>query len=416
MKKTRFLLIILLLAALLAACGGDNAPAANTNDGGEEAAVAEATEAEPTPAPTETPEPEPTETPVPTETPEPEPTETPQPEPTAEPADEEEEEEEEEATESEGAIGALDLSFPDTDASDFDSYVIAFNLEFTSRDAEDGAPTQSMVADMRFDNTIPAVSMDLELEGIEGTEEFNMISMAEIGDTAYMSLPGMGCVTSSAAEAALFEENPFEEMMSPESILDELELQDAEEVGEETINGIETTHYTFDETFLDDPEGEIESAEGHIYIAQDGGYVVRMVMDVEGALPDFAQEGTDSFGALHFEFDVSNINEPVEIGIPAGCEDNGAGSDLPMPDDAYEVSSFAGFLSYKTDMAKEDLVAFYEEALAEAGWTANEEESMDLGSLVSMTYNKDGETLTVTITEEEGSEALTVLLMEETPE
>ena len=58
----------------------------------------------------------------------------------------------------------------------------------------------------------------------------------------------------------LLDENPFGDVVNPETFLDEIDR--ATRIGEETVNGVDVIHYTFDETAMKD-QGDFEEAEGH---------------------------------------------------------------------------------------------------------------------------------------------------------
>ena len=82
--------------------------------------------------------------------------------------------------------------------------------------------------------------------------------------------------------------------------------------------------------------------------------------------------------------------------------------------DAYESSSFGGVITYKTETAFADAVAFYQESLGEDGWVYQEGESNILeDSTALMFFGKNGRSLTVTITAETGTQAFLIVLFEE---
>jgi hypothetical protein len=89
-----------------------------------------------------------------------------------------------------------------------------------------------------------------------------------------------------------------------------------------------TDHYT-----IDDPEnfadGELEDLEdvtienADVWIAQDGGYLVKMDVVVTGT----DAEGME--GAITIQYDLQDINEIDEIVLPEACAN---ATDLSLPD------------------------------------------------------------------------------------
>jgi hypothetical protein len=280
--------------------------------------------------------------------------------------------------------------------------------------------TQVIRATIIVSTDPPQSQMTFAFEGA-GVEEMagmDSMSMTQIEGTSYMNVPEFGCISMSATEA----EDAFAESLDANEFLED--IGDAELVGEETINGIETLHYTFDETAIQDETTQFTSAQGDVYIAKEGNYVVRFRIEGEGNVADMGmaiaeeEEGTDTepmIGLMVVQMDLTNVNEPVSITIPAECENSGlADADYPVLEDAYESGSFGGIVTYKTNTPFADAVTFYQESLAAAGWVYQEEASFIMeGSTALMYFDQGDRSLTVTITEDTGTEAFVVVIFEE---
>jgi len=419
-KQIRWLLIALLLLSLvLVACGGANEePAANTNTAVTDNTTEET--ADTAPEPTAVPEePEATAEPEPTAVPE-EPTAAPEPtavpeEPTAAP----EVMEEEESIDLGSVLQGLTLSSADDAATDtaVNSYAYELIMTFNTTDESGAEVTQSVNMSVAYSNDPPAANIIMLAEGVDGADEFGQITMAQTGDTVYMVIPELGCITQTTADMDLLSDgNPLGDTFSPETLFEEFDISEAKRVRpDEEINGIEVEHYTFDETAIDDPESEVKEVNGDVYIAKDGGYLVRMVVSGIGQFEGFDGD-TPSDGAVSFEYNLTSYNEPIEVLIPTECENAGAAVDLPMVDDAYEVTSFAGFVSYKSDIAFDEIIAFYEGVLADAGWVKDEDASYSFSGTASMSYTKEQETLTVMISQETDGGPQSVMLITEESE
>ncbi|MFQ5418804.1 MAG: hypothetical protein ACE5EY_00430 [Anaerolineae bacterium] len=288
----------------------------------------------------------------------------------------------------------------------FDSYTIKFLVDFSGADPNGNEVTQMVSASINIVNDPQAMSMTFIAEGIEGADEFGNLSMAQIGDTAYMVLPGMGCITSSTEELNLFEDNPFEDIFSSNDFVED--LSDAEYAGTETINGIETDHYILDKNALNlDPEQQIDSAEGHLYLAKDGGYPVKLVIDGVGEFDMFEDSG--AVGEFHVELNLTNINSVGEIVPPEDCA-GASDSEYPVLDDATNYSSFGGLINYNSGHSVKDAVAFYDTELADQGWTKNEGDSFVTDTSAIMSYTQDNVTLSLIINDEgDGTISVTII-------
>ena len=327
------------------------------------------------PQPTNTLQPQPTDTPEPTNTPLPEPTETPEPTP--------------EAAVSE--TQAIDLTSPENNLAQFDSYRLNIILNFTdSENSDTEAQVQIQIANI---TEPPASSLTVTTTGLEELEELESIAIAQIDDTSYMAFPSLGCITETA------DDNLIDAFGT--DFLDTTEftgdLDKARFVGETTINEIEVLHYEVDSSLLDE-EDDLDEITGDIYLAQEGGYLVRMVIDGTGPV-DILGTGEDSYGTMHMAYNLTDVNKPLEITRPEGCEENSEADsiDLPVTEDAYDLATFPGLTSYKSDLSFMDIVTFYETGLDSENWVQVDEESFVAEDSAVLVYTRDEEKVTVTI-------------------
>jgi hypothetical protein len=80
---------------------------------------------------------------------------------------------------------------------------------------------------------------------------------------------------------------------------------------DETVNGIPCKHYAYDVGNLQ-AEAGMTSAQGDIWVAIDGGYVVRLTMNGHGTY-----YGTyTSSGILNLVYDLYDVNAPISINPP----------------------------------------------------------------------------------------------------
>ena len=381
-KQIRWtVVLVFILTVVLVGCGGGDAveetavpqaTAASEEAESQPETVEDEAEPEPTdpPAPTDTPEP--TNTPEPTDTPIPEPTDTPEP-----------------VEEAVVEAPELDLASLDQGLVQFDSYRLVIEMSFTSEDSANNAFIQIDMANIKEPQ---AASLTMTAEGMAELEEVGSIAMAQIDGVSYITFPGLGCITDTAEENLM--DSFGADFLDTAEFTNELDK--ARFVGEETLNGIEVLHYEVDSSLLDEDD-ELDEVSGDIYVAKEGGYLVSMVMDGTGPI-DFLNEGEDSYGSMHLEYNLTDVNEVFEVTIPAECEETAVtGSEFPVMDDAYELSTFAGFTSYKVDLGLDEAVMFYETALTEEGWTKIEADSFVIGDTAVLAYTRNEETLNITM-------------------
>ncbi|MBP7592167.1 MAG: hypothetical protein KBA85_11215 [Chloroflexi bacterium] len=384
MKRIYWLLtFVLLFTLVLAACGGSEeaapteaAPAAVEESGS--APESEAATAVPTPIPA------PTEAPVPTEA----------PEPTAEPAA--------------SIISFADLN-PLGKPADLNSYRNEMILTMSGTNAAGELITQTISMQMAFTTDPAASSVDMMIEGAADMADMGAINMVQIGDTNYMVIPQMGCVTLPAEGESLLD-NSMTQEFSPESMFGTLENLTL--VGDDEIDGIPVRHYTFDETAV--PEQDrlgIVSMNGHVYIAKDGGYLVSMVSDIQGDSTFLEGFEGNQDAVMHMEFRTKDINQPFEIVPPAECEGQTANAAPPFPalEDASDLVTFPGVMGYTTAVPLADAIAFYQNAMAEAGYTYSEDSSFISDQAASLTFNGEAGAVSVTLSETDGVTSVTIL-------
>ncbi len=315
-------------------------------------------------------------------------------------------------TSAEPSLPESALNLNTIDELPFNSYRITMDLEVTGKKADGQEVAQSMNSEFSVSNDPQIMNIVMSFSGIDEVMDAQSIEMAQVEGTSYMVIPEMGCVTTSGED--ILEENPFTSMMSPDQFLNDLD--NAKYEGEETINGIVTRHYSFDKSAMTGTDlTDVKEATGHVYIAKDGDFLVSLVMDATGQI-DLFNEGLTEDGQMHVEINLTDVDVPVEAAIPAACtaEDGsvgGANSDFPILDDATEVTSFAGILSYQTALPMEDVVAFYDDALANEGWVKDEEGSLIASGNALVNYTLDGVTISLTISPNEDTGGNYVILL-----
>lgn len=173
-----------------------------------------------------------------------------------------------------------------------------------------------------------------------------------IGSVKYMqAAPDQPCQPSSAAaeQPALFD---------PAQALPP--FWGGSEAGEESVGEIPTKVYTFEQLALG--VGEEGVASGKVWIAQNGGWVVKY----ELSLISSTIFGEGISGEQRWTYQISEPGT-AQIALPESCPV--VANDLPLPDDAAGVIQLPGAVKFRTALSAADLGAFYTERLTAQGWT-----------------------------------------------
>jgi len=233
-----------------------------------------------------------------------------------------------------------------------------------------------------------------------GTADFGggqQFSFTQIGDTTHFILPNGSC-TSFSGSGPSGSNNPFAVFLDDGGVLGDLNGAVPGTPATENVNGIDTYHYTFNETHLnptDPTTPDITSVTGDIYLAQEGNYVVRLVMQGVGA--SNLLNGIDGDGAIYYELNYFDFDQPVAISVPAGCSDDAA-ANYPILPDATEQNAIGGFITYRTGVSFAEAVAFYKTEMAAAGWTLSQE--LGAEPALNLLFAQNGEQVGITIVSE----------------
>ncbi|NOZ50860.1 MAG: hypothetical protein GXP37_12570 [Chloroflexi bacterium] len=365
------LTVAVLMMFVLSACGGTAAPATT------------APTATPVPA-TNTPLP-PTNTPVPA-------TNTPVPEPTATPVPQSQ------ATSQPAAEQPADSSSVAKISALLDSYhsQAVYEIEITYPDQTSKLEHVSIQTDwIKADNPYGFDMKIIMDNGAAAGDAPELVSIYAIDDTAYIGFGGQW-LTSSRQDAQL-DDIPF--FINTDDFVSD--LNDLQRIGKETVNGIDTIHYTFDkssalEVLLQsiDPskDGNIDSFAGDMWVADPDEYVVKMTFQAEMSdVPDTDEAGTITLSdqKIDWTYELTDINGDFSIEVPEEAPRPGevsltgfAPGEFPIPADTTTGASMGDLVQLTSSLSEDEINAFYDEALAGLGWEKQES--------FAPTWTKDG--------------------------
>ncbi|NOZ28414.1 MAG: hypothetical protein GXP39_10235 [Chloroflexi bacterium] len=222
----------------------------------------------------------------------------------------------------------------------------------------------------------------------------------------------------------------FIEELTPENLLNDLGEARLVKSGEE-INGIKTQHYAIDKDHLtssrallfakDDPETlqdvEIEAFQADLWIAEDGGYLVKF--EVQESFTQGAKSGNPVRVQGAMTYEVYDVGADIKIEPPttsAGSSSESAGESgvpigqagmrlpgfeeggMPLPEGATIEMAMGEMQILTVPQPLKDVAAFYDQILTQAGWTKAPEGSYESDEAAMLSYQKDGVTISLSLT------------------
>jgi len=222
----------------------------------------------------------------------------------------------------------------------------------------------------------------------------------QIGKDVYMD-SGSGWFAVLSGEADIFEGNRF--LSDPFNVVSGNRGKLVQE--NVMVNGVSTNHYTFDESTLGATLGlgVIAKAKGDVWVSPEFDVAVRYVAHYEG---ENLAIGSGEAGVLDLAFDLTDLNKPVSIKAPEGVKP-AMPEDIPIMDDATELSAVLGIVTYKTTKSVEEAIAFYDAQMPGAGWTKGE------GAIPGMmSFAKGDRAAQILIDAQEGKTNVTIMVGE----
>ena len=247
--------------------------------------------------------------------------------------------------------GPFRLLDPTVGLSELSSYKATLTLSFDG--TQDNQPSQSShTFVMRASQENAAHQVTIEATGGDPAP----VLMLEMNGVSY-EFNGENNCTASITEP----DSSLTATWEPAGFLSP--IIGAEAAEGETINGLGTDQYTFDERALG--ESGFSQSTGQVWVASETGVVIRYLLTTKAGA-DYFGEGVD--GTLTSEYNLTDINQLVLIELPSGCP--GGLVEAPLLPDAQSVRRLPGVTIYSTAGSIQDGLAFYLEQLPALGWSA----------------------------------------------
>ena len=247
--------------------------------------------------------------------------------------------------------GPFSLMDPTVGLADLSSYKATLRLSFNGTQA--GQPSQwSHTYVMLANQENAAHQVTIEATGGDPAP----VLMLEMNGVSY-EFNGENNCTASITEP----DSSLTATWEPAGFLSP--IIGAEAAEGETINGLGTDQYTFDERALG--ESGFSQSTGQVWVASETGVVIRYLLTTKAGA-DYFGEGVD--GTLTSEYNLTDINQLVLIELTSGCP--GGLVEAPLLPDAQSVRRLPGVTIYSTAGSIQDGLAFYLEQLPALGWSA----------------------------------------------
>ncbi len=276
--------------------------------------------------------------------------------------------------------------------ADLSSYTATLKLSFTG--TQDGKAQQWATTYVMLNAHDPA-ARQLTIVKTGDHPDPDPVFLAEVAGTAYEQRGANACNAN-----VIDPENTLGQQFEPAGFL--TAVIGAEAAGSTTVNDQAADHYTFDERALG--QLGLATSSGELWVASTGGYLLKYVLTTKGDANYFGQ-GID--GTLTLDYELSGVNQPVAIQLPADCPPSIV--DAPRLPDATNAQSLPGLLTYDTATSVAEAAAFYQQQLPGLGWAAAGDPAKT-DSAVSLDYARGNQTLTVILTAGEGGTRVNVVL------
>jgi hypothetical protein len=307
-------------------------------------------------------------------------------EPTATPEPEAEPEDEEEV----GPVFSLE-----------EAGITSYRQRLINEVMEDGETTTT---DMLIEYSAEGPATRTLVTGSTGEDSFESI---RIGDITYMrGADGEWFTMQIVGEELVADMLGMMAWAEPESMLN----NDAcDYKGQETIEGQRTKHYHCDksvfmgqELWTQGADAKLDEAYVDYYLSTEFNVTIKSVVHWEGT-------SENKPFSYHMEWLVTEINEPIVIEAPEGVAAPGVDDDIPIPENATQVTAMMSMTNFTVPDPAADVTAWYQGEMPGKGWTLDPDSSMEMGQMSIQNWLKDGRTANIMISGEDDDETNVVI-------
>jgi hypothetical protein len=178
----------------------------------------------------------------------------------------------------------------------------------------------------------------------------------------------------------------------------------------EMLDDLRVQRFSFTERDLQEPNIIFEKAEGNLWLAPSGDYLMQYAISatLRIVIPDPKAHFFDQ-GRLNLRYTLTDINAAFDLIPPQDVlTKSNPLSSLPRLPDAEIVSVFPTFIEYTSAITPVNAALFYRDELTNQGWT--EDDFIAFNEKARLSYAKDGAALTILINPAADPQKIKVLL------
>ncbi len=192
------------------------------------------------------------------------------------------------------------------------SYKMNFKYVIAGKD-DSGSPTTA-VMQIGTEKITASGDYHYQLSGNAFANSGSGFEVYNVGKVTYMMVADSGSAPTCVNMTSLGNSPTDFTMVEPDSFIGP--ISNATLVGSgEIVNNVSADHYTINQTSIFN--GLYKNGKGDVWIAQNGGYVVKLSMQATGKGTMTGQMIT---GTITWEYNVTSVNEVDSIDLPKECQ------------------------------------------------------------------------------------------------
>jgi hypothetical protein len=221
------------------------------------------------------------------------------------------------------------------DMGEIQSYRGDFTMIFDGT-SELGHVNGSIIMNVESTHDPPRQHTLIKMDGYDldlGWGDFSKFEFYIIEGTVYFNYGDGGDWITLTSD---LEDLLADEFVSPENFIDFPEKA-MRKWQPEDVNGVNAWHYVLDETDFSNKYNQYDDVTGDVWIAVDGGYVVKVDVSMTGTFSPnkFGDQPVDQ-GTIRYSYNLRDVNENFAIVLPgesASHENTPPPEDTPLPED-----------------------------------------------------------------------------------
>jgi hypothetical protein len=256
-------------------------------------------------------------------------------------------------------------------------------------------------------------------EGLEASLGSDSLEIFVLEEQLYLDMGGEW-LSLPSDQADLISKD----LISPQVLVDQ--ICGWQNQGQTTLDGTTVQHWTLSQEDLEacmsrrglGGLGKLSDAGGDLYVHAESHYIVQMDLYVEGTELAVGIEGNGENikeGRIEIHYEITNVNTGFVITLPEEAERNkGLPEDIPIPDDATELSQMTDLITFTSEQSVQEIADFYQLEMPDNGWA--EQSVQKTGDSFLMDYTKEDRKASLIINTDDSGQTSVVISLENTQE